>query len=267
MQRPHDIEIVDIADDAPPSTSCGIAAKDYRKLHDPYMKVHGNDDSFRVLNEKQGCSYAKGSQAGLPFIQTHNETPYLSQIDQIGEDDEAGLPSLSALVEEEDFCVTADQQHSLFAEGGPKETSPGDEYGVAEDYETAMIGIDDSMMLQNSADSLKVQKIGTPVLDYSFANRVFDFESFDDETSDNAAFRPPVQLEDLNEDDNPDVVKVGDDRRAEPTMVDREPSVPRDETIGPQHVVELPAWASTIEQDSQWVFDFLGSSVDYVDEP
>lgn len=246
-----DVEMVDLAQDLEPNTYAKLTPRDYRKLHNLHMSVQ-SDKPIRLPKEKPTFSYASGKDPDLPF---------LHKGDNIGDtfgppdsdDDEFPSPSEMAPISL-DRNPSPDPFESFNLPGEHTAPSSFPDNSLAS-LEAGMLALADTAMID--APSSKV--------DSSFANGVFDFDAFYNETPKKPTISSPTKDALKNEPKSTPIVQdsLKRDRLTTPEFQQaKHRRVMKDEPISLGTQAAIPDWVSDFDSD---LINELKGFVDFVD--
>jgi ATP-dependent DNA helicase HFM1/MER3 len=194
----EDMEVVDLAQDRPPTSYSDLAPRDYRKLHNLHNSIQEDTKALRLMSQKPQYQYGSGDPPQLPFaLDTRSSEDLFDELDYEDED----FPSPSALLPgsrnnkitpaascgvapgSEDFMVEE------FSHSGISHNEASDLFGedtVFSAEQRPASSFDNSSMDSLEAGMLDLgEPMTEPVLDTenpklnsSFVDGVFDFEAF-----------------------------------------------------------------------------------------
>ncbi|TVY22859.1 ATP-dependent DNA helicase [Lachnellula hyalina] len=248
-----DLEILDMAQDLAPVSYADFAPHDFRKLNTLHNSVQKNQPKFTSLpKQKPQFDYGSGKEARLPFHPNSENDD-----DVFGSDDEVDLPSPSIL-------LGGQRKSSSPLKTGPVHLTYQEESDISSfqdeslaSLEAGMIGLSDSMVLRES----------TPRIDSSFANKVFDFDAYQNDGQ--------VQAEETDTTENALLLEAPADLSVAKRHLKRELSSSPDElevkhrrisnsqlVQAPPQIPSVPAWVD--EFDSELI-EGLKGIVDFID--
>jgi len=248
-----DLEILDMAQDLAPVSYADFAPHDFRKLNTLHNSVQKNQPKFTSLpKQKPQFDYGSGKEARLPFHPNSENDD-----DVFGSDDEVDLPSPSILLGRQ-------RKSSSPLKTGPVPLTYQEESDISSfqdeslaSLEAGMIGLSDSMVLRES----------TPRIDSSFANKVFNFDAYQNDGQ--------VQAEETDTTENALLLEAPADLSVAKRHLKRELSSSPDElevkhrrisnsqlVQAPPQIPSVPAWVD--EFDSELI-EGLKGIVDFID--
>lgn len=159
------MEIIDLADDLSPIPYSKLAPREYRKLHNLHTSVQKDksDASVRLPKQKPQFSYASGNESDFPFLRKPDADDVFDSGDSAGEED---FPSPSALLTRDDNIDDPFESGNISYENATPISSLQDD--SLKFFQDGMLCLDETVMLRPP----------TPKVNSSFANGVFDFETF-----------------------------------------------------------------------------------------
>lgn len=189
ISLPRDIEELNIVAQTPEKIRRGAASKDYDRLRDLHAKVQGGHVTRRHEVHRPAYSYSHGSNPELSVLNVPQEDVSVPRGNESMLDEDMSLPSLSALVDDsQDMAMDNAQANNANLRDFSEKS---DEFGEVEEYETAMIGMEDSLMLQ---DKRAEKGISTSTIRNSGTdapNDLYSHEDFDDKSlCDDEVYQP-----------------------------------------------------------------------------
>jgi ATP-dependent DNA helicase HFM1/MER3 len=253
MSDSEDAEVIDLAQAVSPTPYAKLAPRDYRKLHNLHTSVQ-SDKTVRLPKKKPGFSYASGKEPHLPFLHQHEK--FAEEFDSAGSgDDELPSPFAAASIPDQLQSEDAFESFDLQVEDPVASSFPDNSQSSLE-----------AGMLELAEPGMVVDPAGSQV-DSSFANGVFDFDTFatSAETPKKSLSPPPKKEVPKNEAASTPIVKesLKRERSATPELQDvKHRRVTKDELVSQPTQPAVPDWVNDFDPD---LINELKGFVDFVD--